>query len=64
MVRVLQPGSAIKACFVIVGIWWTAFTLPLIFLVKEEKPLEPMGVRQAVKKGWGLPSTPFAVSDS
>mgnify|MGYP000855221784 FL=1 len=46
--------SAIKACFVIVGIWWTAFTLPLIFLVKEEKPLEPMGVRQAVKKGLGI----------
>lgn len=46
--------SAIKACFVIVGIWWTAFTLPLLFLVKEEKPKEAMGVRHAVKKGLGI----------
>lgn len=46
--------SAIKACFVIVGIWWIAFTLPLLFLVKEEKPKHALRFRQAVGKGLSI----------
>ncbi len=46
--------SAIKACFVIVGIWWTVFTLPLLFFVKEEKSKQVLGAREAVKKGLNI----------
>ena len=29
--------AAIKASFLMVGIWWFVFTIPLILFVKEEK---------------------------
>lgn len=46
--------SAIKACFIIVGIWWVVFTLPLLLFVKEEKPEQALRVGQAVRKGLSI----------
>ncbi|MEA4863955.1 MAG: MFS transporter [Sphaerochaeta sp.] len=43
--------SAIKISFVIVGIWWTAFTLPLLLLVKEEQREKTLSLRQSIRKG-------------
>ncbi len=43
--------SAIKACFVIVGIWWIAFTLPLLFILKEEGRKDSLPLNKAIAKG-------------
>lgn len=43
--------SAIKACFIIVGIWWVVFTLPLLFVIKEEIPSHALPLRQTINKG-------------
>ncbi len=43
--------QAIKISFVIVGIWWIVFTLPLIFFVKEETTKETLTFKKAVSKG-------------
>ncbi len=45
--------AAIKASFVIVGIWWVVFTLPLLFFVKEENHRQTIGYREAIHKGLG-----------
>lgn len=43
--------SAIKISFVIVGIWWVAFTIPLLVLVKEEQREKTLSLRQSISKG-------------
>ena len=43
--------SAIKACFVIVGIWWIVFTLPLLFILKEEGRIDSLPLKKAIAKG-------------
>ena len=43
--------SAIKISFVIVGIWWVAFTIPLLLLVKEEQRAKELTLSQSIKKG-------------
>ena len=43
--------SAIKACFVIVGIWWIVFTLPLLFIIKEEGRKDSLPLKKAIGKG-------------
>ena len=35
--------SAVLSTFILVGIWWFVFTLPLIFWVRESMPLAPGG---------------------
>ncbi len=47
-------GEAIRACFVIVGIWWVVFTLPLLFFVREEVTSDNLPFKQAVKKGLSI----------
>lgn len=43
--------SAIKISFVIVGIWWVVFTIPLLLLVKEEQRAKELTLSQSIKKG-------------
>lgn len=43
--------SAIKISFVIVGIWWVAFTIPLLLLVKEEQRAKELTLSQSIRKG-------------
>ena len=45
--------SAVKASFVMVGIWWIVFTIPLILFVKDEGSRSVLTVSQAVRKGVG-----------
>ncbi|MDD4647885.1 MAG: MFS transporter, partial [Sphaerochaeta sp.] len=47
-------GEAIRVCFVIVGIWWVVFTLPVLFFVKEEVTEDNLPFKQAVKKGLSI----------
>ena len=44
--------QAVRASFLMVGIWWIVFLLPLIFFVKEPEG-ERIGIRKAVKDGVG-----------
>ena len=43
---------AVKASFLMVGIWWLVFTIPLIVFVKEPKGPK-LAVGHAIKKGFG-----------
>jgi UMF1 family MFS transporter len=43
--------AAIKASFIIVGIWWFVFSIPLILFVKEEKLHKGVGVGKSIKVG-------------
>lgn len=43
--------EAIKACFIIVGIWWVVFTIPLLVFVKEEKRLDRPKIGRSIKLG-------------
>lgn len=43
--------AAIKASFLMVGIWWFVFTIPLILFVKEEKMPKSKKVRSSVRVG-------------
>ncbi|MGD1817647.1 MAG: MFS transporter [Pleomorphochaeta sp.] len=42
--------AAIKASFIIVGVWWFVFTIPLLLFVKEEKKNE-LKVKRSIKVG-------------
>lgn len=44
--------TAVKVSFLMVGIWWIVFTIPLAIAVKEEGG-ERIRLRQAVKDGFG-----------
>ncbi|MDD3057448.1 MAG: MFS transporter [Sphaerochaeta sp.] len=48
---IASQESAIKISFVIVGIWWVAFTIPLLVLVKEEQREKTLSLRQSISKG-------------
>jgi len=48
---IASQESAIKISFVIVGIWWVAFTIPLLVLVKEEQREKTLTLRQSISKG-------------
>lgn len=48
---IADQQQAIKISFVIVGIWWVVFTLPLLFFVHEDKQKQSMRMTQAVHKG-------------
>lgn len=43
--------AAIKASFVMVGIWWLLFTIPLILYVKEEKNENNVTIRESINIG-------------
>ena len=47
---IASQESAIKISFVIVGIWWVAFTIPLLVLVKEEQREKTLSLRQSISK--------------
>lgn len=55
----LNPGwfsiasqeQAVKLSFVMVGIWWALFSLPIFLFVKEEKNHAALPLGQAIKKG-------------
>ena len=44
--------AAVKISFLMVGIWWIVFMLPLIFFVREPEG-EKLSVRRAVSDGFG-----------
>ncbi len=44
--------TAIRISFVMVGIWWIAFTIPVAVFVKEEKG-ESVALKDAVRDGFG-----------
>lgn len=48
---IASQESAIKISFVIVGIWWVVFTIPLLLLVKEEQREKELTLRQSIRKG-------------
>nr|WP_321294790.1 MFS transporter [uncultured Sphaerochaeta sp.] len=48
---IASQESAIKISFVIVGIWWVAFTIPLLVLVKEEQREKTLSLRQSISRG-------------
>lgn len=49
----LSDGIAgVKASFVSVGIWWTLFSLPLFFVVKEANAAVKIRFRQAFQRGF------------
>jgi UMF1 family MFS transporter len=39
-------GAAAKACFVLVGLWWIGFTVPMLVAVKEAAGPAPVGRRR------------------
>jgi len=44
-------GEAVKVSFVSVGVWWAAFTLPLLLAVRETPTLHKASPLQAVREG-------------
>lgn len=56
----LSPGrfgladgaAAIRASFVMVSLWWAAFTLPLLLWVDEPAFYAPAPLREAARAGW------------
>jgi len=58
----LNPGKfgissqeqAVKLSFVMVGIWWMVFSLPILLLVKEEKGYDALPLREAIGKGMSM----------
>ena len=43
---------AVRVSFLMVGIWWIVFMLPLVFFVKEPEG-EKIGIRTAIRDGFG-----------
>jgi UMF1 family MFS transporter len=58
----LNPGKfgissqeqAVKLSFVMVGIWWMVFSLPILLLVKEEKGYDALPLKEAIRKGMSM----------
>ncbi|TNF43201.1 MAG: MFS transporter [Epsilonproteobacteria bacterium] len=44
--------EAIKISFISVALWWMLFSLPLLFFVKEKKPLYEIGTVQVITEGY------------
>lgn len=43
--------SAVKVSFVLVGLWWIVFTIPLIIFVREKRSAKPVQFIQAGREG-------------
>ena len=44
--------EAVKISFISVAVWWTLFSLPLLFWVKEKKPVKTVGVFKSITDGY------------
>lgn len=61
VVMVLKPDlfglvdkeQAVRVSFLIVGLWWAVFTVPLLLFVKETKPRRSESWTQTVSEGFG-----------
>lgn len=51
---IASQEQAVKISFVMVGIWWALFSLPIFLFVKEEKSTQALPLRQAISKGMRL----------
>lgn len=51
MFNLASGEAAIKTSFIMVGIWWFLFTIPLILYVKEEKTAEDLSIRKSISTG-------------
>lgn len=47
-----DAGEAVRLSFIMAGVWWGIFTLPIIFLVPETKSAKAVSMREAVRAGW------------
>lgn len=47
-----DAGEAVRISFIMAGIWWGVFTLPIIFLVPEAQNTHAASMREAVQAGW------------
>jgi UMF1 family MFS transporter len=48
-----DSSVAVKLSFLLVGVWWLVFTLPLLFWVEEPRDESTLTLRRAVKAGFG-----------
>ena len=46
-----DAGEAVRASFVMVGVWWLLFALPCVLTVKERKSVPSVGAAEAVRQG-------------
>jgi UMF1 family MFS transporter len=46
-----DAGEAVRASFVMVGIWWLVFALPCVLIVKERTSVPLVGAAEAVRQG-------------
>ncbi len=44
--------EAVKISFISVALWWMLFSLPLLFFVKEKKPIKHKGTVQIISEGY------------
>lgn len=44
--------EAVKTSFISVALWWMLFSLPLLFFVKEKKPIKDKGTFQIISEGY------------
>jgi UMF1 family MFS transporter len=51
---ITSQEMAVKLSFVMVGIWWAVFSLPIFLFVKEEKNTDALPLGQAIKKGMSV----------
>lgn len=47
-----NAGEAVRISFIMAGVWWGVFTLPIIFLVPEAQSTQAVSMREAVRAGW------------
>lgn len=50
--RISGATAAMRLSFPVVSLWWLAFSLPLIFLVKERRGMAPIHARAMVGQGF------------
>lgn len=51
MFGIADRGAAVKVSFISVGVWWAAFTLPLLLAVRETPTKHKARAMQAVREG-------------
>jgi UMF1 family MFS transporter len=47
-----DAGAAVRASFVMVGIWWLVFSLPLAFHVREKRTVQAVAPGLAIRRGF------------